>query len=122
MATWSFYNKESGIFTGRTLNCRKESDADLNTLEGYEKIEGSYNMAVEMVDVKSGEVVPRDPPLDINPNDNVMARITQLEKRQTRPIRELAIDPTNTKAKEVLDNIEGLIAIQRGKLVKDEPQ
>jgi hypothetical protein len=59
MKTWSFYNLETGDFTGQTFRGLESMLAD-NTPPGCGAIEGRHDRHTKMVNVATGQVVEVD--------------------------------------------------------------
>lgn len=66
MKQWSFYDPESGLFSGRTYG-GSEQLLELNTPKGLAAIEGSHDHLSKRVNLLTGEVVDYQPPA---PPDN----------------------------------------------------
>lgn len=66
MKAYSFYDKVSGLFTGRVFIGDEES-LSVNTPESSMAIEGQFDSMSKKVDVKTGKVVSYKPP---SPGDN----------------------------------------------------
>jgi hypothetical protein len=113
----SFYDPETGIFTGRQFRGSSRTLA-ANTPSGMKALRGRYDHRTQRVDVETGQVVDYRPPPDPVENRNrARARIRALEAKQKRPLRELSIDPSNSEARSRLETIDAEIAILRGELL-----
>lgn len=66
MSTWHFYEKTTGLLSGREYSGYGDL-LDLNTPEGMAAIEGRYDHLSKRVDLATGEVVDYQPPA---PPDN----------------------------------------------------
>jgi hypothetical protein len=95
--TWGFVD-DKGEFTGRHFS-GPESDLAANTPPGTKPVEGMM-------------------PASRAPSDQ--ARIEQLESRQWRAVRELALDPNNAAARAKLESINaGIAKLRSTKVPKD---
>ena len=135
--TWAAYDRATGLFSSRHVLCDEHSIA-ANTPAGFAVIEGRYDHLAQRIDVTTGQVVDYVPPApdadhewnadakrwqkraDVIAAENAEAQarreIAQLEASQLRPLRELALDPTNATARAKLAAIEAEIAERRGYL------
>lgn len=133
--TWSMYLVDSGLFTGRRVTGCTPEDLEHNTPPGCAAIEGKFDAGSQRVDLQTGEVVdyrPVAPDADHEWNEaarrwtlrpeivtarraraETMAQIEDLEARQARPLRELAVDPTNTAARDRIDQLDQQIRVLR---------
>jgi hypothetical protein len=131
----SFYDPATGLFTGRRYSGPSKY-LDINTPSGMSHIAGTYDHLSQRVE--SGEVVdyrPTAPDEDHEWNEEIrrwrvkpeiaeqrqrrksaLKQIDELERRQLRPARELAIDPSNEESARRLREIEGQIAMIRDAL------
>lgn len=137
MKTVSFYDPQTGLFTGRRFTGPGKYIAR-NTPDGCVAMEGVFDHLSQRVDLETGEVVDYQPP---KPDDDhewdehrrqwrlkreirrslrqraeTLRSIEELERKQLRPARELAIDPENAEARQRLTEIEAQIAALRGEL------
>lgn len=115
MRVWSFYDSATGLFSGRHTSCSSKL-LSLNTPAGYVAIEGQYDRRTQRVELATGAVVSYErPAAEIEAEQraarqqNARARIAMLELAQSRPLRELAIDPSNAAARKRLAEIEAEI-------------
>jgi hypothetical protein len=132
MKTWSVYTPLTGLFTGRRLSGSDETFLRENLPEGTAALEGEHDhVTLRVVD---GKTVPREAPdghtwmhaaEKFVPSSRLAAaeedraartRIAELESKQHRPHRELALDPTNAAARAALQSIEAEIAALRSKV------
>ena len=124
---FSYYNEQTGLFTGRKLRARSVEDAELNCPEHESFVPGDIDANSHKV--SDGKVVKYKPPQPDDrykwvggkwilkakhqraENQSARARrdIKTLETRQLRPLRELAIDPNNQEAITRLAEIEAEI-------------
>jgi hypothetical protein len=115
----SFYNAETGEIHKRTFSGPERLLA-LNTPAGYVAIEGAFDHRTQRIDVDTGKPVDYQPGIDAvraeRRKQQAEGRVARLEAAQLRPLRELAIDPTNTTAKQRLVDIEAEIESVRGDL------
>lgn len=116
--TWSFYNQETGELSGRTFTGPEKAIA-ANTPIGLVAIEGSHNHLT--MRVQDGAVVKRESQLPEHENLRalVLARIAGLESKGLRAMRELALTPNSTKARDVLTAINSQIATLRESIPTD---
>jgi hypothetical protein len=136
--SWSMYALDTGLFTGRRVSGCTPDDLVRNTPPGCAAIEGKFDAGSQRVDLQTGEVVdyrPDPPDADHEWNDaarrwtlrpeiaaarrarvNAIAQIESLEARQARPMRELALNPDNARAADVLAEIESQISVLRSQL------
>lgn len=122
----SFWNRKTGEFR-KGLWSLSRSMVALNTPEGFEAIEGHFDHITQRVDVENlpDGAEPRDYVVAIaEPKRDeriesvslmvaAQRRIEALELGQLRPMRELAIDPSNQMARTRLQQIETEIAEKR---------
>lgn len=120
MMTWSFYRLRDGTFTGKRFSCPYESQLSTNIPDGCGAIAGRYQ-SPQRVDLETRAVI-EDPDLaaqaetqrgKIQRHGLAMHRIDELERRQLRSMRELAIDPANADAAQRLAQIDREIAVLR---------
>jgi len=64
---WSFYDPQSGHFSGRRFSSTDESAVFINTPEGFAAIEGEHDHMCSRVDIATGLVIGYQPPA---PNAN----------------------------------------------------
>lgn len=129
--TWSFYDPETGLFSGRAY-LGTEEGLKLNTPRGMAVKAGRFHQLSQRVDLETGEVVEYRPPAPDDDHEwnadrrrwtlkpealerrqqrrQSEARIKVLEQQQARPSRELALDSTNAEARRRLEAIEAEIA------------
>lgn len=142
MKTFSIYKLADGLFTGQRFSLAPfdKARAESNVPSGCGMIEGEYDHLSQCVDISTGKVIEYQPP---KPSENSVwndktrrwekhplvadavrraeqARqsIAELEVSQRRPLRELALDPSNFLAKERLLGINAQIEEQRKYLSK----
>jgi len=142
--SWSFYNATTGEFLPRLFSGSSKL-LEQNTPAGHVAIEGQFDPLSQRVDVETGEVVDYQPP---QPDDDhewrekvvegrprwvkkreIVARearaataqadIDALERKQLRPMRELALDPSNAPARQRVAEIEAEIVAKRVDLPAD---
>ena len=118
MAVWSMYDPTTGWFNGKTFSARRSQDVRRNLRNGFQAIEGDYDYLTQMVDLATGQVVARNPP-GLAANRVPHQRIVRLEQQQTRPLRELSIDPKNTAARQRLVDINNQIAELRAQMARE---
>ena len=140
MKTFSFYDPATGNVYPRKLQCFarvSEAFVAANTPDGAIAIEGDFDPLSQRIDLETGQAVEFQPPrpegytwdADLKrwtkPQSmqdaesrrlNALARIEDLEKRQARPVRELAVDPTNDEARRRVNEIEQQISQLRASL------
>lgn len=134
MKNWSFYNKATGIFTGRRYSAPDDSQLEANTLGNEAPLEGDHDPQRVRVDLASGEPIEYRPPAPspdhiwfepgrawvLSPAAlqarTARAKIEHLEGRQARAVRELALNPDNKTAREVLTTLEAEIELERVKM------
>lgn len=114
MKEYSFFHKDTGVLAPHVLGCPDDA-LEINTPADHTAIEGAHDHLSKRVDVATGEVVDYQPPapsVDHEWNDAskrwqlsaaaqakidkraaALARITQLEASQHRPLREMMLDP-----------------------------
>jgi hypothetical protein len=136
MKHWSFYDSESGLFTGNQLASTIDDSHLLNTPLGCGAIEGDYDRFTKKVDIKTGEVVDHvpDQPSEHHEWDDLtrrwklsaavqakqqdraqaLATISQLEAQCIRPMREHVLGIPG--ALDRLASLETAIASERAKL------
>jgi hypothetical protein len=133
----SFYHRETGLFSGRHLMVSDPEMIALNTPPDHVAIDGDhYDPATQKVDVATGLVVDNlspqpSPEHEWNPHsrrwqlrpevaarhkarDKALARITELELKALRALREHALGKTG--ATERLRAIDGEIGTLRAAL------
>jgi hypothetical protein len=120
--TVSFYDPNTGLFTGRRRRGPREH-ALRAVPKGLAAIEGRYDRHTQRVDVETGNVVAYERPAAeleaeqrAKRDRHARERIAALERAQHRSLREIAIDPANAEARGRLDEIEREIAGLRGDL------
>jgi hypothetical protein len=113
---WSFYNPETGEIFKRTFSGSTKL-LELNTPAGMVAIEGAFDHRTQRIDVDTKKAVDYQPGIDAaraeTSEQQAQARVAILEAAQSRPLRELAIDPSNATAKQRLAEIDGEIASLR---------
>jgi len=136
--TWSFYDPATGMFTGDLFSGPHDSLA-ANTPAGKVALQGRFDHLAQRLDVESGLVVswiPSQPDADHewNPtirrwmlaadiarrrynHDAALEGIDAAERRQLRAMRELALDPNNSEARQRLQQIDQEIAALRDDLI-----
>lgn len=122
MKTWSFFDPATGLFSGRGFSGTEMALSE-NTPDGLVPIEGTYDRRSQRIDVATGAVVAHEPTAPEIAADSHAAlkrqrrqRIVALEQKQLRPLREIAIDPSNAEAKQRLQEIDDEIAAKRAEL------
>jgi len=134
---YSLYDKTTGRFTGRTFGIDVGQDRERNehisrhTPDGYAVIEGKFDSLSQRVDLSTKQVIdyqPEQPSAEhawsvetrrwtLSPEAQqrkqaraaALVQIRDLEASQLRPLRELALDPTNAEARTRLRAIEAQI-------------
>lgn len=123
LTAWSFYDPQTGLFTGRKFTGLTEYLA-ANTPTGCAAVEGAYDARSQRVDLQTGAVVDDADLAESNRQRrdreqrraHASLRIEELERRQLRPMRELQIDPANAEALARLRQIEAQILALRADL------
>lgn len=138
MKIFSFYEKSTGRFNGRTFGTDEAGYADYvrqlaaHTPEGHVAIEGKFDHLSQKVNVVTGEVEDYRPNAPSNDHEfntitkrwelneatavrnaaraAACTRIAELERAQQRPVRELTRDTTNAEARKRIDAIDSEIA------------
>ncbi len=126
MRTWSFYRLSDGTFTGREFSAPNDKAMSANTPEGCAAIEGRYDCQSQRVDLESGRVITDEAMREEHERNasaerrrlGALTAIQALEQKQLRPMRELAIEPTNRTAADRLRSIEEEIAKHRQLLAR----
>src|SRR6185436_8258209 len=102
---WQFYDPQTGVLSSRRFSGPAHALAQ-NTPVGMAAVEGFHDHLSQRVDVATGEVVAYQRPVSEVDTERRAARerqarrrIDELERAQHRPMRDLAIDPTNAEAK-----------------------
>jgi hypothetical protein len=96
---WSFYDLQTGEFTGRQMTAPDDKDLKRNTPSGWGAIEGAYDPNAYRVDLVNGVVVDWVNAARIEAQVrresvlNAQARIAELETKQQRVIREASLRP-----------------------------
>lgn len=120
---WTFYDPETGLFSGRAFKAPNDAALELNTPAGLVAMPGEYDHLSQRVD-ESGEVVdwiPPAPDADHDWNDErkrwalkpevaearqtrrrALERIQELELGQLRSVRELLLTPGAQAARAAL--------------------
>lgn len=119
--TWSFYNPETGIFTGRRLTC-SDDVLQNNIPEGCVSLVGAFDHLSQRVDIATGAVVDYQPP---QPDDDhewnaetkrwqlkaevvernqrhadAQAQLETLDPKELRALSDLMAEPDSQTAKE----------------------
>jgi hypothetical protein len=125
MKTWSFYNARTGRFLGRKYSGPNSyavgaKELARNTPDGFVAIEGDFDRFSQRFDFDARKVVT-DRSLTAERNafekrQRCLAAIAELERRQARPMRELAIDPNNAEASHRLRQINEQVSQLRAEL------
>lgn len=133
----SFYDETTGLFSGQRFFGPRKYLAR-NTPPGMGLKDGSYDHLAQRVNIETGEVVEYQPP---KPNDDhewdgeakrwrlkaevrkhrwrhrqALRRIDELERKQHRPHRELALNPDDSDARARLAALDAEIAELRREL------
>ncbi len=138
MSQWSFYDPQTGDISPKRLMSSNPQVVRDNTPEGLRAIAGWHDHLSRRVDLETGDVIDWQPPQpdadhewnperrrwvkrsDVRARENerarVLAEIAQLEASQTRPLRELLIDPNNVTAHTRLRAIDERIVTLRAQL------
>lgn len=117
MHQFTIYDRASGRITRIiSLPPSHPIEKQLREAEGY--VTGHYHPREHCIDTVTGAVVPvsDDERARIAAQDAdraARARIDELERKQLRPMRELAADPNNAEAKRRLAEIDAEIAALR---------
>jgi hypothetical protein len=125
MKTWSFYNARTGRFLGRKYSGPNSyavgaKELARNTPDGFVAIQGDFDRFTQRFDIGAGKVVT-DPSLTAERNafekrQRALSAIAELERRQARSLRELAVDPNNAEASQRLRDLDDRIAKLRAEL------
>lgn len=135
---YMFHHAETGVFSDKVLMTTNRSVVEANTPRGHVAIEGFFDHLSQRIDIERNQIVDYQPPspsvdhewdatskrwaLSVAAKEreevraNASVRIRMLEEAQHRPMRELALDPSNAEARKKLDAIESEIASLRGAL------
>jgi hypothetical protein len=135
---WSFYSLATGEFVGRRFSGNTDAERDMNTPTGCGAIEGRYSTGSQRVNLQTGAVQDYIPPAPDSDHEwsadarawviqpeiaaartrraSLLHQIETLERQQLRPIRELALNPDNSRAADVLAAIESQIISLRSQL------
>lgn len=123
MKIWSFYDKATGVFSGRTFGAPNDDLLEAHTPTGQVALEGSYDHLAQRVDIPSGKVIDYQPPspstehvwddahkrwvLGANAvaRRRVMDQIEAIEKNQHRAIREAVLTGNLDRVREIDDSI-----------------
>jgi hypothetical protein len=136
MISWSFYDPQTGLFSGQTHGAPDASHLAANTPSGTVALLGLYDHLSQQVDVSTGAVIAYQPP---SPGAEFVwdapssrwrlsaaaqaaqgarkaaaGRIAQLEASQHRALRELALGSTTALAR--LQSIDAQIVALRAAL------
>lgn len=76
-------------------------------------VKGTYEQAWEIVALDAETIAAKQAEADSAHNASVLAQITELEKQQARPVRELTLDAGNTFAANKLAQLDADIAALR---------
>jgi hypothetical protein len=134
---WSFYDLNTGRLTGRTFTGLEDHLA-INTPPGCATVKGVHDALSKRVDLETGALVDYQPPQPDEDHEwdastrrwrkradvverewrreRARTQIADLERRQSRPMRELQIDPANAEARARLADIDAQITALRGEL------
>lgn len=140
MSTWSFYDKETGLFDGSSYSCDHDEFVEANA-RGRGFLEGRFDRLSQRVDVETGDVVGYQPPPPsadhewdettkrwnlsakaqaiIDDHDTAMAEIAEAEKLSgPRPVREalLLILPDGPERQRI-SAFNDSITVNREKLI-----
>jgi hypothetical protein len=105
---FTIYDRETGRIRGHYYGSPKHLEK--NTPEGCAAVPGRYDPSRQRIDPET-----REPVDDVQPEDarrrtrELKLRIDDLERRQARPLRELALDPGNATARARLEGLEAEI-------------
>jgi hypothetical protein len=118
---YSFYDPQTGVLTGSTFCASRPEYLEANTPRGLAAVEGEWNPLTHTVDLETSAVVPSPaaaPAVDPDrQRRDTLVKIAQLEARQLRPLRELAIDPHDRQARDRVSAIDAEIAALRSSLI-----
>lgn len=142
MKRWALYRLSDGVFVG-SFACTVAEAIDANIPAGCAAVEGNYDHLSQRVDLETGAVVDYQPTRPDEDHDwdadtrrwrkrvavgqweetckQARVRIDELERRQARPIRELARRPNDSDARRRIDDIEAEIEAQRAILNAPKP-
>lgn len=120
--SWHFFDAGTGAYRGASYTGPEEYLAD-NTPTGCVAVRSVIGVvaAACRLDIATKTLVPASEPLPEHPVDQrqrLLAEVRELETRQQRPIRELALDPADASAKTRLQEIERLIGERRSLLAR----
>jgi hypothetical protein len=131
---WSFYDQQTGVFTGRRYSSRNQSDLAKNIPAGCGAADGSFDHLSKRVDIETGAVVDWQPPRPdadhewhaetsrwVKRSDVLetearrraaLSKIAELEQKQFRIERELRLRPAEvgTDGKTPAQRLEDLDA------------
>jgi hypothetical protein len=118
---WSYYRESDGLFISQRRSTNNAQLVSRTAPDGCIAIEGHYDRFTQRFDIASGKVVA-DPSLAAERDacrrqQRALTGIAELERRQARAMRELAIDPDNAEASQRLRDLDGRIAKLRAELV-----
>jgi hypothetical protein len=118
---YSFYDPETGALSGSTFYATRPEYLAANTPRGLAAVEGEWSASDHVVDLNTKAVVARSPMASaVDPDRHrreTLVKIAQLEARQMRPLRELAIDPHDRQARDRVSAIDAEIAALRTSLI-----
>ena len=137
---WSFYDPETGVISSRKFS-GKSSAVAINTPPGLVAIAGDLDyLSARIVDGIAVDWIPPQPGDDhawdgerkrwrlsddatrrSAATRSAMDTISRLESMQLRPLRELALDPTNVASRERLADIDAQIENARHTLRLNPP-
>jgi hypothetical protein len=118
--TWSFYRASDGLFISRRCMTNNQKSLKLDTPPDCIAIKGRYDRFRQRVDIATGQVIV-DESLGAERDrerqrDAAVQAIAELEQKQLRPLRELAVDAGNAEARRRVEQIEAQISTLRGSL------
>lgn len=130
MKVWSFYDPTDGLFTGQIIAGGRSALRD-NLPDELEAMEGRFDHRRYRIDLATGKVIDYKPPAPssehewdetekiwvLSPKEAqriaAAEAIRQLEQKQQRPLRELALTPDDAEARRRVEDIDREIAEQR---------
>lgn len=101
MRSWSFYDLETGEFTGRVYSSPSVDDIAINTPKGCGAVEGRHDRLSHRVDPSTKEIIAwTDTSLIESQSrrqaaDSARAQISELERSQIRAMREEILRPND---------------------------
>lgn len=117
--SWHFFDADTGAYRGASYTGPEKHLAD-NTPPGCVAVRGIAGAAFRL-DLATKILVPASGPLPEHPVDRrqrLLAEVRELEVRQQRPMRELALDPADVQAMARLRELERLIVERRAQLAE----